>query len=161
MEKPVFEQVYENHKKEVWGLVSKYVSHQADREDLFQEVFLKIYKALAGFRAESTLKTWIFRITVNTALNYLKRKKRQRKLLDILGGFRLIDVEEKNDEVVEVALQPLAKLNPKQKMILLLVEVEEKSLMEVSVLLRLPVGTVKSNLHRAKEIVKKELNENA
>ena len=161
MEKPAFEQVYENHKKEVWGLVSKYVPDQADREDLFQEVFLKIYKALAGFRAESTLKTWIFRITVNTSLNYLKRKKRQRKLLDILGGFRLIDVEEKNDEVVEVALQPLAKLNPKQKMILLLVEVEEKSLMEVSVLLRLPVGTVKSNLHRAKEIVKKELNENA
>ena len=59
-------------------------------------------------------------------------------------------------EIAEVSV-PLAKLNPQQRMVLLLAEVEEKPLEEIAQTMGIPVGTVKSNLHRAKEIIKKEV----
>ncbi len=160
-----FSRIYAEHKESVWKLVSRYASSEQDREDLFQEIFLKIYKALPRFRGEAKLNTWIYRITVNTALNYLKKRKRYAGLKDILSKFRFI--EEKEDFVPkdvspreEKLSKPLKKLNPLQRMILVLADVEEKKLEEIAGTLNIPLGTVKSNLHRAREIVKKELKEN-
>ena len=154
-----FARVYAEHKESVWKLVSRYVATQQDREDLFQEVFLKIYKALPRFRGEAKLDTWIYRITVNTSLNYLKKRKRDAGLKELLSRFRF--VEGKEEEKEEEALsQPLQKLNPLQRIILILAEVEERKLEEIARTLNIPLGTVKSNLFRAREIIKKELNKN-
>jgi len=154
-----FAKIYAEHKDAVWKLVSRYAASKPDREDLFQEVFLKIHKALPHFRGEAKLDTWIYRITANTSLNYLKKRKRYAGLKEILSKFRF--VEEKEEEKEEEKLsKPLQKLNPLQRMILILAEVEEKKLEEIAKTLKIPVGTVKSNLFRAREIVKKELNKN-
>ena len=160
MEKPEFLQIYQQFREKVWRLVSKYVSGYHDREDLFQEVFLKIHQALPGFRGESELSTWIFRITANHAINFLKKQKRHDLFRQIFGGFRHTEVEEGPQDSDGSLSKPLEQLNPRQKMILLMADVEEMKLDEISAILKIPLGTVKSNLSRAREIIKKELKEN-
>jgi len=150
-----FDQVYRDTKELVWKLVSRYVFTREDREDLFQEIFLNIYSALPKFRGDSRVNTWLYRIAVNCSINYVKKQGRIRRLLRILEGLRLIE-ESPPAEIDEVSV-PLAKLNPQQRMVLLLAEVEEKPLEEIAQTMGIPVGTVKSNLHRAKEIIKKEV----
>ena len=156
-----FTKIYADHKENVWKLISRYAASQHDREDLFQEVFLKIYKALPRFRGEAKLDTWIYRITVNASLNHLKKRKRYAALKDLLSKLRFLEEkEEDQDRAKEKLSKPLGKLNPLQRMILILAEVEEKKLEEIAKTLNIPVGTVKSNLHRAREIIRKELKEN-
>jgi RNA polymerase sigma-70 factor, ECF subfamily len=152
-----FDRVYSDHRELVWRLVTKYVAGQHDREDLFQEVFLKVHQALPRFRGESALETWLYRLTVNTAINYVKKQQRYRLFHQLLAGLRLEASIPTSDVEATNLLKPLEKLNPRQRTILLLADVEEKKLEEIAVLLNVPVGTVKSNLSRAREIMKKEL----
>jgi len=152
-----FNQVYTDHKEFVWRLVSKYANSKQDREDLFQEVFLKIHRALPGFRGQAAMQTWIYRITANTSLSFLKKQNTYKKLREVLVNFRFVEKTEVAQDVDDSIWQPLNKLNPQQRIILVMSDVEEKKLEEIADSLKIPVGTVKSNLHRAREIVKKDL----
>jgi RNA polymerase sigma-70 factor (ECF subfamily) len=155
-----FARIYEDSKAGVWRLVSKYVFSREDREDLFQEIFLKVHRALPRFRGESSLDTWIYKITVNTALNFLNRQNRFRWAKQMLSGLRAIEAEPPEIATDLEELKPLNKLNPQQRMVLLLAEVEEKKLEEIAEIMKIPIGTVKSTLFRAREIIKKEVREN-
>ena len=155
-----FPNVYSDCKNGVGRLVSKYVASQEDREDLFQEIFMNVHAALPRFRGEAEVKTWVYRIAVNTAMNYLNKQKRYRWAKKVLNGFKLLDQEAPEIATDARLLKPLEKLNPQQKTILILADVEERKLDEISEMVKIPVGTVKSNLHRAREIVKKEVMEN-
>jgi len=154
-----FASVYAACKDNVWRLVSKYVLTREDREDLFQEVFLRVHQALPRFRAESAISTWVYKITVNTALNYVKRRNRYKWVKEIFNNLRVLEAEPQEPAANIEELRPLGKLNEQQRMILILADVEEKKLSEIAEMLDLPVGTVKSNLHRAREIIKKEVSE--
>jgi RNA polymerase sigma-70 factor (ECF subfamily) len=161
MEKPKFPEVYENNKNLVWKIVSRFVFTKEDREDLFQEIFLKIHKALPRFRGDSSVKTWIYKISVTTSINHIKKQERTAWLKKIFENFRPTKAQEvisMENELEE--LKPLKKLNPDQRMILILSDVEELKLEEIAKIMAMPVGTVKSNLHRAREIVKKEVIKN-
>lgn len=160
MIKQDFEQIYHESKKNVWSLLSRYVFFQQDREDLFQEVFINVHEALPKFRGESSVNTWIYKITVNTAINYVNKQNRFKALKRALGSLRIIEEESIQVSADINELKPLAKLNSQQRMILLLSDIEEIKLDEIAEMMRLPIGTVKSNLHRAREIVKKEVIEN-
>lgn len=154
-----FSQLYHQHKEQVWRWVSRYVG-AADREDLFQEVFLRVHKSWGKFRGEAAFSTWLYRLTVNTALNYLKKQQRYQLLKEALAVLKIEIAHPAEKKEEEFPALSLAKLNPKQKMVLVMSDVEERPLEEISQLLKLPLGTVKSNLHRAREILKKELREN-
>jgi RNA polymerase sigma-70 factor, ECF subfamily len=152
---PEFSSIYEEHKEKIWRLISRYVFSREDREDLFQEVFLAVHRALPGFRGEARIETWLFRVATNTAINFVNKQVRTRRLKELLSGLRLIE-ESEPAEPGDLA-GPLQKLNPRQRLILIMAEVEDLTLEEIAAQTGLPVGTVKSNLHRAKEIVKKEV----
>jgi RNA polymerase sigma-70 factor (ECF subfamily) len=160
MAKIDFAEVYADCQKKVWQLVFRYVSTREDREDLFQEIFLKVHQALPRFRGEAEISTWVYRIAVNTALNYLNKQKRYRWLKQVVGNWRAVPAAEPSEPAEAELFKPLAKLNAQQRMIVLLADVEEKKLDEIAEMLKLPVGTVKSNLHRAREIIKKEVKAN-
>jgi len=164
MEHHDFGEVYQALKEMVWRLSSRYTVGKEDREDLFQEIFLNIHKSLNSFRGDAELSTWGYRVAVNTAMKWLGKVTRQRKLKNLFLGFRTIDEVNTAEEIAHNTSRGmervLAKLNPKQRMILVLSDVEEKTLDEIAVSLGMPVGTVKSNLFRAREIVKKELKDN-
>jgi RNA polymerase sigma-70 factor (ECF subfamily) len=155
-----FEAVYAEHKGNVWKLVSRYVFTREDREDLFQEVFLGVHKALPRFRGESSVGTWLYRITVNTAVTFLKKRDRHKIAIRILSGLRMLETEEILEKEEARLEGPLKKLNPLQRMVLVLSDVEEKKLSEIAEIMKVPVGTVKSNLHRARKMVEKEVRKN-
>jgi RNA polymerase sigma-70 factor, ECF subfamily len=161
MDRSDFSSIYSEHREMVWKLVSKYVFQQSDKEDLFQEVFLNVYRSLNGFREDSAVGTWIFRIAVNTSINYVKNQQRRRKLQEVFQGFRhLWSYEPAVVTGGDPMFEPLKKLNPRQRMILLLAEVEERKLEDIAKAMNISVGTVKSNLYRAKETIKKEVKRN-
>lgn len=152
-----FSQIYAEHKERVWRIISRYVSSRHDKEDLFQEVFLNVHKALPRFREGARPETWIYRIAVNTSINYLKKQKRYRKLKETLSRMGLVAKETNEISAEGLIFEPLEKLNPQQRTILIMADVEEEKLDEIAGILKIPVGTVKSSLHRAREIVRKEL----
>lgn len=160
MAKADFSEIYNSCKNDVWRLVAKYVKSKEDREDLFQEVFVRVHKALPKFRQESSPATWVYRITVNTALNYVKKLNRYRWFKNLLGTLKEEPLHEAPTVSDPALLKPLQKLNPRQRMVLLLADVEERSLAEIAELLHLPIGTIKSNLSRAREIVRQEVEKN-
>jgi len=155
-----FAGVYADSKDKVWKLVSRYVFLREDREDLFQEIYLSVHRALPRFRGEASIHTWIYKITVNTAINYVKKQNRHKWFKKMLGSLRIMEEEVQEVAADVLTLKPLEKLNPQQRMILILSDVEEKKLEEIAEILKIPVGTVKSNLHRAREIIKKEVRKN-
>ena len=73
---------------------------------------------------------------------------------------RMVEIEEPVENEEQLLLKPLEKLSPQQKAILILADVEEKKIREIADILKLPIGTIKSNLHRARDIVKRELMQN-
>ncbi|MCX5748834.1 MAG: sigma-70 family RNA polymerase sigma factor [Candidatus Saganbacteria bacterium] len=156
MSKHSFDEVYDSCKNSVWGLISKYSFTKEDREDIFQEIFFNVHKALPRFRGESSIKTWVYKIAVNGAINYVNKQKRHRMIVSVLSNLRILEHEPAEIGADVEMLKPLKKLNPRQRMVLLLSDVEEKKLEEISGIMKIPVGTVKSNLHRAREIVRKE-----
>ena len=160
MNKIDFADVYAACKDQVWRLASRYVYTKEDREDLFQEIFINVHRALPRFRGESSVNTWVFRIAVNTALNHVKKHSRYRWLKQALGGLRIFEEDAPQIKSDLKEFKPLEKLNPQQRMVLILSDVEDKKLDEIAEIMKLPVGTVKSNLSRAREIVKKEVMEN-
>lgn len=157
MKKNDFDSIYDGCKEIVWRLVSRYVFTQEDREDLFQEVFLSVHRALPKFRGDSSASTWIYKIAVNTSINHVKSRNRFRWLVNTLGNMRQQDQDPADaaDDIKDLA--PLKKLNPQQRMVLLLSDVEERKLEEIAGMMKMPLGTVKSTLHRAREIVRKEV----
>jgi RNA polymerase sigma-70 factor (ECF subfamily) len=112
---------------------------------------------LPRFRGDSAVGTWIYRIAANSAVNHLKKRDRHRKAIKVLSTLRIIETEEPVVTDEALLAKPLARLNPRQRMIVMLSDVEEKKLEEIAEILFLPLGTVKSTLHRAREILKKEL----
>ena len=155
-----FEEVYNNFKEKVWKLTSRYLASSHDREDLFQEVFIKVHKALPNFRGDSKLDTWIYRVTANTAINYLKKQSRYKLLKNTLERMRIVKHQDSTGGKEELKFKPLEKLNPQQRMVVVLHDVEDKKLEEIAQILTLPIGTVKSNLHRGRDIIRKELENN-
>lgn len=139
-----------------------YVKDKHTAEDIFQEVFLKVNKNLNGFQGNSSVKTWILRITINTCKDYLKSAWKQRVISvaeyddsglvseDILHQ---VEREEQNRFVREAVMN----LPEKYKDILVCVYFQEKTLSETAYILQIAEGTVKSRLSRAKEKLKNSL----
>lgn len=154
-----FSQVYEKYKGKIWSLISKYAPARHDREDLFQEVFIKIHRSLDRFRGDSDIGTWIFRIAVNEALNFGRKKNRIFKLEQVAERFNIFKKTQEPDEIEEDIRQwaPLKALNEKQRLILIMAEVEEMRMSDIAKYMKISEGTVKSNLFRSKEILRKEI----
>ena len=164
-----FQVFVERHQRLVSHVVFRMVSNQSDREDLCQEVFVKIYQNLAGFQFGSKLSTWVARIAYNTCINYLQKKK-----VPLLGDLRHDDdardafesaaddapapdqaaVDRDLFERVQVEMNHLP---PQYRAILTLYHLDEMSYEEVVEVTGLPMGTVKSYLYRARRLLRDRL----
>ena len=170
-----FKKLVHQYEKLVCSIVFKMIGQKEDREDICQEVFIKVYDKLPHFRFQSRLSTWIGNIAFNHTVNFLKKKK--LVLLEDLNGsktdsdeenFTEISFEAKDanmlpDEVLlnkeqkELLGQRIERLPLIQKTILQLFHREEMSLEEISTITALAVNTVKSHLFRARKTLKIEM----
>jgi len=160
-----FNVLVSRHQGRVYRLLLRLLGDPAEAEDVAQEVFVTVFKAIDGFRGDSQLSTWLFRITVNHGKNRLKYHARrardaQRELTEATtGGDGLLttgSVPERPDQKAE-ALQAerllrvaLARLDDEQRELVVLRDVENLSYEEIQQQTGLPIGTVKSRLHRAR-----------
>ena len=140
----------------------KYTKNHDDAEDVAQEVFLKAYANLDRFKFDSKFYSWIYRIAVNTSLNYINSKeKRQQKETISEESCQIDDSSVSNDpknyyELTELAdkVQPLIdKLPNELKILIELYEINDNTYEEISKKLSLPIGTVRSRLHRARNML--------
>jgi RNA polymerase sigma-70 factor (ECF subfamily) len=113
-------------------------------DDLTQEVFVKVWKALPRFSFRSSMKTWIYRIAVNTAIDHGRKKKLVPN--DIVP----VGVSEESEEQI-ILRESLADMELDERSLIVLFYYEGLTLKEISVVLEIPVGTVKSRLHHARE----------
>ena len=128
---------------------------EEDAKDLTQEVFYKIWKGIDSFRNESSLKTWIFKITQNHLKNYLKSKKIKKILsLEFLFEEKNRDFESKDYYLSERIESLLSRLPEDYRRVLVLFYIDGFNIKEISEILGTKEGTIKSKLHRAREKLK-------
>jgi RNA polymerase sigma factor (sigma-70 family) len=164
-----FEQIVRDHQAMVFRTLVR-LTGSRDVEDLAQEVFLRLYRAVPGFRGESLLTTYLYRIVVNVAQDEWKRRRRDRPLLSFSDEEadwedRLphpgLDAEQQLSEKqfrysVE---QQLQQLSPIERSILVLYHQEELSYEQIALSLKLPIGTVRTHLHRGRKKLREAIEQ--
>ena len=142
-----FERLLEEYRDRVFRLACALLGDEAAAEDAAQEVFLKIWKALPAFRGESSLSTWIYAIARNTCLTRRRIAAAQRTLpLDAADHAAI----QPHGQAADVRAA-IARLPAKYARVLTLYYLEDRSYQQVALALGLPMGTVKTYLHRAKK----------
>ena len=150
-----FELLVEEYQAKVFRLAYSILGERAAAEDLAQEVFVKIWKALPGYRGESSLGSWVFAIARNTCLSHRRREaSRRTSSLDVAGvraaAESLHARPDRHGGELEVR-DLLSRVPEKYRRVLALFYLEDQSYEQVAEILRLPLGTVKTFLHRGKK----------
>jgi RNA polymerase sigma-70 factor, ECF subfamily len=176
-----FTELVRAYERRVLGLVTRMIGNRDEAKEITQEVFFQVFKAIGGFRGESKLSTWIYRIAVNQCKNRVKYLKvrhsdEQDELEAVaervpLGEARRANVGtiERPDELMagrqmeQIVQNAILRLEPSFRECLVLRDVEELSYEEIEQITGLNAGTVKSRIHRArgqlKELVERALGE--
>lgn len=161
-------EIYETYSIMVFNLCLNYLHNQHDAEEVTQDVFLKIHQQLDSFEKKSSIKTWIYRITVNQCLDFLKAKKRQKRFGFILpifdnsesintGDFDHPGILLENKEATEAILKKINELPHQQKTALILKAMDGLSQKEIAEVMGTSVKAVESLLSRAKANLKEKL----
>jgi len=159
-----FGELIDRYEKLVMHIVLRMTGNQQVAEDLSQEIFIKVYDSLHGFRFESKLSTWIGRIAYNSCINYL-RKEKPMLLEDLPDGVEIkwMVSTDRPDEFAEHQDQKqhinllIAKLPAVYRAILTMFHLQEMSYKEIAGVVDMPEGTVKSYLFRARKLLKEQL----
>ncbi len=161
-----FELLVQRYQQKVGGVISRLIKDYHEIQDVTQDVFIKVYKALPNFRGDSAFYTWIYRIAINTAKNYLVAKGRRIQNSDIepteaenySGGFErqnfdTPDAEYERQEIEKVVHDSIAELPEDLKQAIVLREVEGMSYEEIAEKMDCPIGTVRSRIFRARDAI--------
>ena len=169
-DKRAFDLLINKYQHRIISLVSRYVSDHAEAMDVSQEAFIKAYRAIDRFRGDSAFYTWLYRIAINTAKNYLVAASRRPPDSDI----DMSDAEQYDetaelkdsatpemlllkDEVQQTVIDAIDALPPDLRTAVTLRELEGLSYEEISVAMDCPIGTVRSRIFRAREAINKRL----
>jgi RNA polymerase sigma-70 factor (ECF subfamily) len=153
-----FEQIYRATSSFVYNVAFRITCNSADAQEVTQDVFMKIYRNLKGFQFRSAFKTWVYRITVNTAINRYRKSVRESRMrvdddsimLSVpSAGSTADNLTQSDDQARLNAL--LDMLKPEYKTCLILREIQGLSYQEIAESLRIPVNTVRSRLKRARQ----------
>jgi len=161
------------YQRRLFCIIYNMTSNREDAADLLQEVFVKAFRSITSFKGDSRFYTWLYRITVNTTITFLKKVRKQTKLSledlntnESLTSFLAIFSEgEKGDqatllkELQEKLNEALQKLSLNHRTVVVLFEIEGMSHAEIARTLKCSEGTVRSRLHYAKEQLKQLLAE--
>lgn len=166
-DRKAFADLVDRYKVIVFNLVDRMIFDKALVEDLAQEVFIRVYQGLPGFREESRLSTWIYRIAYNVCAAELDRARHR---VDFVSIHEEEDGERPRLDLRDAGQDPealfsridfrwtiqrlLDRLPPRYKAILTLFYLEEMSYEEIGEIMALPMGTVKTHLHRAKQALR-------
>lgn len=170
-DKQAFDVLVSKYQRRLMRLVSRLVHDPAEAEDVVQETFIKAYRALRHFRGDSAFYTWLYRIGINTAKNYLVTQARrtptstdtdaeQAEAFD--GGDNLRDINTPESmlaskQIAETVNAAMDLLPLELRTAIVLREIEGLSYEEISDIMSCPIGTVRSRIFRAREVIAEKL----
>lgn len=170
-DKKAFELLFSKYQRKLMRLVSRLVRDQAEAEDVVQEAFIKAYRALPQFRGDSAFYTWLYRIGINTAKNYLVTQGRRaptstdadvEEAETFDDGERLRDVNTPESmlatkQIAQTVNLAMEALPDELRMAISLREIEGLSYDEIADVMECPIGTVRSRIFRAREAIAEKL----
>ena len=152
-----FSRLIDENKDKIYRICCYYLSNDEDRKDLYQETLLSLWKAFKSFREESAFSTWAFRITVNSALQFLNREKRLKTSRKNYSSQNISQedkslITEQNE--IEILHKSILQL-PLIDMIIISLVLEEVPSKEIAKIIGLTDTNVRVRIHRAKNVLKK------
>jgi RNA polymerase sigma-70 factor (ECF subfamily) len=170
-DKRAFELLVVKYQRKVFRLLSRLIRDPAEIEDVAQEAFIKAYRALPNFRGDSAFYTWLYRIAINTAKNYLVAQGRRAPTStdtevedaeNMDDGEQLRDVDTPDSmllskQVGEAVNRAIERLPEELRTAIVLRELEGLSYEEIAEAMNCPIGTVRSRIFRAREAIAAEL----
>lgn len=167
-----FKQVFDRYGNQMFNLAFGVCGNKSDAEDIVQESFAEIFRAISSFRGDAAISTWIYRITMNKALEAERRKKRKKRtavLVSILGfgqreEYHSVTWEHpgiiaENKELAEILFKALEKIPESQRIAFTLHKTEGLEYKEVAEIMHISLSSVESLMHRAKTNLRKHLAE--
>jgi RNA polymerase sigma-70 factor (ECF subfamily) len=167
-----FEALVERYGRRIYALAYRMAGNDADAKDLTQEAFLRVYRNLRRIDPAANLESWLYRIVTNLYIDLLRRRPKARiesldaPLLTAKGDEVIREVPDPGPVPEEIIVdaqldaeiqRALLGLSPELRMVVVLSDVEGRSYEEIAELARIPIGTVKSRLHRARRVLQARL----
>jgi RNA polymerase sigma-70 factor (ECF subfamily) len=166
-----FELLVVKYQRRIARLLSRMIRDQAEIEDVSQEAFIKAYRALPTFRGESAFYTWLYRIAINTAKNYLSTLGRRPMLAteyededgdtvdasSLVPDFHTPETELSNKQIVSTVNEAVNALPEELREAITLREMDGMSYDEIAAAMDCPIGTVRSRIFRAREAIANRL----
>ena len=166
-----FNIVFEKFKLHVFNTCISYLQHTEEAEEVTQDVFVEIYRSINHYKAEATLSTWIYRISVNKCLDFLRHRKRKKRSGLLINLFKResselqIDTPHfhhpgvilENKEKASILFKVINKLSDHQKTAFILSQIEDFPQKEIAAVMKLSEKAVESLLQRAKTNLRKDL----
>lgn len=169
-DKKAFDLLVLKYQQRIMKVLSRYVRDPSEVQDLAQEAFIKAYRALPNFRGDSAFYTWLYRIAINTAKNFVVAQGRRPPNDDIeateaeqydgesaLKDYASPERETLRDEIKETVFRAIEELPEDLKTAITLRELEGMSYEEIAEAMDCPIGTVRSRIFRAREAIDSEL----
>lgn len=170
-EKKAFELLVVKYQRRLTRLLSRFVRDEHEVHDVAQETFIKAYRALPGFRGESAFYTWLYRIGINTAKNFLVNSNRRpfmvndivndegesMDLAEQIPDNHTPETELMNKQILATVEKAVAKLPEDLRRVITLREMEGLSYEEIAQIMDCPIGTVRSRIFRAREVIATDL----
>lgn len=169
-DKRAFDLLVIKYQHRIFAIISRYVKDSAEVHDVAQEAFIKAYRAIGNFRGDSAFYTWIYRIAINTAKNYLVSRGRRPPASDVdmddaefyAGSDMLRDnaspeQQMMRDQLEAVVFKAIQSLPEDLRTAVSLREMEGLSYEEIAEVMSCPVGTVRSRIFRAREHIDKHM----
>jgi RNA polymerase sigma factor (sigma-70 family) len=167
-----YDELINKYRAAVYNLVFRMVRNQHEAEDLMQEAFIKVYNSLNSFNEEYAFSTWLFKIATNNCIDYFRKRKLQTLSLDKPIKYKDSEMQhEYADPELDAEKTLIAKerskliqeaINALPKKYYVAIDLrhrEEKSYEEIAEILKLPLGTVKARIFRAREMLNKTLKD--
>ncbi len=170
-DKHAFELLVAKYQRKLARLLSRFIRDAAEVEDVSQEAFIKAYRALPTFRGESAFYTWLYRIGINTAKNYLVAQGRRAPTVTVFdneeaegfeGGDELRDINTPENalmskQIAQTVNSAVDELPEELRTAITLREIEGLSYEDIAQVMNCPIGTVRSRIFRARDAISQKL----
>ncbi len=171
-DKEAFGQLIEKYKRPIFNLAYRMLQSEEEAEDAFQETFLKAYKSLDKYKINYSFFTWLYTVALNVCRNRLKKKWRyhffsideplhddDKLTWQIADKSMSPEVLLERKQAMALISEAINRLPEKYRVVIILRYLEDQSYLEISEIVGLPLGTIKTQIHRGRRIIQKYLKE--